>query len=108
MSSSPRVFWVEIRKSEEVVRGGADHVSGYACAELKDLATDVTKEEGIRGPTPNEHNGKNRNSSQVHGHSSARAKQVSADVGRRKIKYIFALREAAAWSWVATNLLVMS
>jgi hypothetical protein len=47
MRSSTRVFGVEVRESEEVLRGGSNHTSCNTRTELKDLAADVSKE-GIR------------------------------------------------------------
>jgi hypothetical protein len=84
--------WVlggEVRKSEEVLGLGADHPGGNARAELEHLASDVP-EESVRRPLPNEHDSKDRDSTQIHGHRSAGTDGVGADVLRREAEGILA------------------
>ena len=83
------VFSVNVGDGEEVLGLEANHAFGHACAELEDLAADVPQE-GIRGPAPDEHDGKNGDTSEVHGHGSPRPKGVSSDVGVGETEDIFA------------------
>ena len=80
MSAGAGVFDVNVGDGEEVLGGQADHAFGDARTELQDLPTDVS-EEGVGGPTPDEHDGEDRDPGEVHRHGRSRADGVCADVG---------------------------
>jgi hypothetical protein len=102
VSSSSRVFGVEIGESEEVLEVALTR-RYYASAELKDLdMTDVTKE-SIQ-TTPNEHNGKTerRPDTWPWQHPSEARVKAMVDGKLRRLRHAGGCR-----SWVTTNLLVM-
>jgi hypothetical protein len=79
------VFVRKVRDGEEVLSLGAHHASRDTGAKLEDLAADVPQE-SVGGPTANEHDGKNRDAGQVHGHGGARSNGVGAHVQMRETK----------------------
>lgn len=64
-----------------------NHLGRDFCDEPLHLVADVT-EEGIPGPSPDEHDGVDRNLGEVHGHGGAQSDGVGADLIRVEMEVV--------------------